>query len=212
MSAASVRLAPRIGYGVLVFLAVGVGLFALRFLTFDPAVAPPELRPNMEGRPLLFVAHTIAGAVAMLVGVWQFLPWTRRTRWHRIAGRIYVGACIVGALAGFAVAWYSTAGIWASIGFAILAVLWLGTTVTAFIFVRRRDYVSHRRWMIRSYALTCAAITLRLIVPIGVVSGYTFYESYIVAAWLCWIINLAAVEVWLAARPQPSRAEILATR
>ena len=66
--------------------------------------------------------------------------------------------------------------------------------------------------MIRSYALTCAAITLRLIVPVGVVLGYSFYEAYIAAAWLCWIINLAAVEIWLATRLQPSRAEVFATR
>lgn len=206
------RLAPRVGYWALVFLAVGVGLFALRFITFDPAVAPPELRPNMEGRTLVFVTHTLAGAVAMLIGIWQFLPRTRRTRWHRIEGRIYVGACVIGALAGFYITWFSTAGIWASVGFAILAVLWFATTLTGFVLARRKDYVAHRRWMIRSYAITCAAITLRLIVPVGVVLGYSFYEAYIAAAWLCWIINLTAVEIWLATRPQPSRAEVLATR
>jgi uncharacterized membrane protein len=203
--------APRVGYWVLAFLAVGVALVAFRFITFDPAVAPPELRPNMEGRTLVFVTHTLAGAVAMIVGIWQFLPRTRRTRWHRIEGRIYVSACVIGALAGFYIAWFSTAGIWASVGFAILAVLWLATTITGFVFARRKDFVSHRRWMIRSYALTAAAITLRLIVPIGVVLGYTFYEAYIAAAWLCWILNLAAVEIWFAMRPQPSRAEVLAT-
>ena len=33
------------------------------------AVAPPELRPNLEGRTLVFVTHTLAGAVAMIVGI-----------------------------------------------------------------------------------------------------------------------------------------------
>ncbi len=206
------RLAPRVGWWLLVFLAVGVGLFGLRFLTFDLAVAPPELAPNMEGRPLAFVAHTTAGAIAMLTGIWQFLPRTRRTAWHRIEGRVYVTACLIGALAGFYIAWYSTAGIWASVGFAILAILWFGATLTGYVMVRRKDYVAHRRWMIRSYALTAAAISLRLIVPIGVVSGFTFYESYIAAAWLCWIVNLVLVETWLATRPQPTRAEVLSTR
>lgn len=206
------RFAPRAGYGLLAFLAIGVGLFALRYLTFDAAVAPPELRPNMEGRPLVFVAHTSAAAVAMLVGIWQFLPATRRTAWHRTAGRIYVTACLTGALAGFYIAWFTTAGPWATAGFAILAVLWFAATLRAFLYARQNDFVSHRRWMIRSYALTCAAISLRLIVPIGVTSGFTFFEAYIAASWLCWIVNLAAVEIWLRTRPQPTRAQVLASR
>ena len=206
------RLLPRIGFGFLVFPAVGVGLVALRFLTFDPAVAPPELRANMEGRTLIFVTHTIAGAIAMLVGIWQFLPRTRRTRWHRIEGRVYVAACLIGAPAGFYIAWFSTAGIFASVGFAILAVLWFGATLTGFIYARQRNYAQHRRWMIRSYALTAAAVTLRLITGIGGALGFSFYEAYIPAAWLCWIVNLALVELWFATRPEKPLAEILATR
>jgi uncharacterized membrane protein len=205
------RWTPRVGYWVLAFLALGVALVAFRFITFDPAVAPPELRANMEGRTLVFVTHTLAGGVAMVVGIWQFLPRTRRTRWHRIEGRIYVTACFIGAPTGFIIAWFTTAGTFAAVGFATLAVLWFGATLTGFIFARRRDYVRHRRWMIRSYALTCAAITLRLITAVGGVLGLGFYSPYIAAAWLCWIVNLALVEIWLATRRQPTLREVLAT-
>ena len=192
------RVVPWLGFGLLAFLAISIGLFSLRFLSFNTAVLAPELRSNMEDRLVIFVTHTAAGALAMLIGLWQFLPITRRSKWHRIEGRVYVGACIVGALSGVYSAWTSAAGMLASVGFAILAVLWFGATVRGYLFARQKNFTMHRRWMIRSYALTSAAITLRLVVPVGIVLGYSFFESYIAAAWLCWIINLVAVETWLA--------------
>jgi uncharacterized membrane protein len=87
------------------------------------------------------------------------MPRTRRSAWHRIEGRVYVGACLIGALAGFYIAFHATAGPWATAGFAILAVLWFGATLTGYLSARRGNFVLHRRWMIRSYALTSAAIT-----------------------------------------------------
>jgi hypothetical protein len=59
--------------------------------------------------------------------------------------------------------------------------------------------------MIRSYALTSAAITLRLITAIGGSVGITFYDAYVFAAWASWIINLALVEAWLAYHYWPRR-------
>jgi hypothetical protein len=63
------------GYTLLIGLALALGVISLRYATFSPAVAPDELRPNM-GAPPIFVAHTLAAAVALLVGVWQFMPRT----------------------------------------------------------------------------------------------------------------------------------------
>ena len=120
------RFASLAGYALLIVLALAIGVVSLRYATFNPAVAPDELRPNMEAHPPIFVAHTLAAAVALLVGVWQFMPRTRRTAWHRIEGRVYVGACLIGAIAGFYIAFHTTAGPWATAGFAILAVLWFG--------------------------------------------------------------------------------------
>ena len=57
----------------------------------------------------------------------------------------------------------------------------------------------HRRWMIRSYALTAAAITLRLYLPLLSHLGIPFDMSYPVVAWLCWVPNLLFAE-WLCRR------------
>ena len=59
--------------------------------------------------------------------------------------------------------------------------------------------------MVRSYALTSAAITLRIITAVGGAVGVTFYDAYVFAAWASWIINLAVVETWLAYYDRPRR-------
>ena len=65
-------------------------------------------------------------------------------------------------------------------------------------FILRGDASRHRRWMIRSYALTAAAITLRIYLPLIFVFHWSF-------AWLCWIPNALAIEVYLRFVPTPSR-------
>jgi hypothetical protein len=61
---------------------------------------------------------------------------------------------------------------------------------------RAGDYVSHRAWMIRSYALCLAAVTLRLYLPLFGLAGLPFEVAYPAIAWLCWVPNLVVAE-WL---------------
>ena len=72
-------------------------------------------------------------------------------------------------------------------------------------FILRGDAIRHRRWMIRSYALTAAAITLRIYLPLSVAFHWPFSLAYPAIAWLCWIPNALAVEVYLRFVPTPSR-------
>jgi hypothetical protein len=60
--------------------------------------------------------------------------------------------------------------------------------------------------MIRSFALTFAAVTLRLYIPASEALGLAFEPAYLAIAFLCWVPNLAAAELDLAAtRPAASR-------
>jgi hypothetical protein len=183
-------------WAVLAISAVAVGVISLRYLSFDPELAPPDLRPNLDARPFFFYGHAVIASLALLIGVWQFLPATRRGRYHRWAGRLYLVCVVPASIAGFIIALYTEMGPEAGVGFAILAVLWLSTTLMAYARIRAKDYASHRVWMIRSYALACAAITLRIILPVGQAAGASFHDSYVIAAWGSWIINLAIAE-WI---------------
>jgi hypothetical protein len=69
--------------------------------------------------------------------------------------------------------------------------------------IRARDQQAHRAWMLRSYALTLAAVTLRLYIPIGVASGLAFESVYPTVAWACWVPNLMLVEWWILPRHRP---------
>jgi hypothetical protein len=54
--------------------------------------------------------------------------------------------------------------------------------------------------MIRSFALTFAAVTLRLYIPAAMIAGFDFVPAYQWIAWLAWVPNLAIAEAWIASR------------
>jgi hypothetical protein len=88
-------------------------------------------------------------------------------------------------------------------GFGMLAVLWLTTVVLAVTRARQGKIARHREWMIRSYALTLAAFSLRMILTVhGVLEASevitTPYVSvYQATAWLCWVPNLLIAEWYI---------------
>jgi len=79
-------------------------------------------------------------------------------------------------------------------GFASLAVLWLYTGFRACVSIRKGAVVDHNKWMLRNFALTFAAVTLRIYLPISMLIGLEFSATYPVIAWLCWVPNIAFVE------------------
>ena len=51
--------------------------------------------------------------------------------------------------------------------------------------------------MVRSFALTFAAVTLRLYLGVSGASGVPFAVAYPLIAWACWVPNLVVAELWL---------------
>lgn len=184
------------GWGVAVFLSVGIALFSYRYVVqFAPLST--EIAANLFARPWLTL-HAGGAATALLLGGFQFLPAVRRRRTlHRWIGRVYATGCIVGGCAGFALAFGTTSGPIAGLGFGLLAPIWIYCTGQGWLTARARRFDEHRRWMIRSFALTFAAVTLRLYLPLGVMAGLTFHQIYVATAWISWIPNLIAAELYL---------------
>jgi hypothetical protein len=48
--------------------------------------------------------------------------------------------------------------------------------------------------MTRSFALTFAAVTLRIYIPLALAAGVGFADSYPAIAWLCWVPNLVVAQ------------------
>jgi uncharacterized membrane protein len=199
-----------LSWGATTLFSLGVALYGYHYL-LPRVVIPPGVGDNPMARPWLFV-HAGFAATALLLGPTQFLPHLRRAwpRLHRWMGRTYVFACLTGGAAGLILATGTTAGPIASAGFGLLAITWLAVTAQAWRLAMGRRFDEHRRWMFRSFALTLAAVTLRIYLPLVAVSQLPFLESYRAISFLCWVPNLVLAELYLMRgrlRPaEPARA------
>jgi len=191
----------KIGWVIMTFLAMGVALYAGLALVM-PGARTPFVQNLFSTLPVAVSLHLVGGLVAIVVGAFQvnsrlrsrFLPA------HRWLGRLYLAAVIVSASAGFVLALDSDGGLVAHFGFGMMAVCWFFTTVNAYRHVRAGDTITHREWMLRSYALTLAAVTLRIYLPLFAIAGYDFDVSYPVISWIAWVPNLLIVEWFILAR------------
>jgi len=153
--------------------------------------------------------HIAGGIGALLAGPWQFSERlrSRAINLHRWLGRFYLLEVALGSIAGFAMATVSEEGLPTHLGFAALAVLWFFTGLQAYRKVRAGNISAHRQWMIRNFALTFAAVTLRNWMPLMLfVLHWPFRPTYIIVSWLCWVPNLLVAE-WLVRRVHLIRLE-----
>ena len=197
----------RLPFAVMLLLSLLVAVFSFRFLMPEPPVASPDVLGNAFANPFLPM-HAGLAALALLLGPFQFIGRRdgRRARWHRMTGAVYVAACLISAPAGLMLALGTTAGPIATAGFGLLAVAWFYTTGQGLLSVLGGRYAEHRRWMIRSFALTLAAVTLRLYLPIAPLTGHEFMPAYVAISWLCWVPNLILAELFFVPRRAVSPA------
>ncbi|MFK7887534.1 MAG: DUF2306 domain-containing protein [Gammaproteobacteria bacterium] len=152
--------------------------------------------------------HFFYGALALVLTPVQISGAVRR-RWprvHRLTGLVYLMAVAIAGVCALRLAPTALHGTVTRIGFLILGSLWLLVTAYAWQRILVRDFEGHARWMYRSIALTSSAITLRIMLGLGVpLAGLPMSTVYPVAAWGCWLINLALCE-WLLRRPSGRRS------
>jgi uncharacterized membrane protein len=179
------------------FLSVAVAFVSYRYLGAAEDV-PSEIQANRFFTPWLAI-HAAGAATALLLGPAQFMPRLRMRyrRVHRWSGRVYVLGCVVGALSGLLLAAGASTGALTSAGFGALAIAWLATTSLAWYRAVQGRIVEHRMWMIRSFALTLAAVTLRLYLPMAEILQLPEMASYQAISFLCWMPNLVIAEVYL---------------
>ena len=188
-------LSRRIGWGFMTFLSLAIVLVVSRYFTWNPDMFFPQQRDVYLANKAGILGHIAGGSIALTLGPFQFLSGLR-TRWpqvHRWLGRVYLFGVILGGLAGLYMSTYAYAGIAATLGFAALAIVWLGSGFMAYTTIRAGNKVAHQQWMIRNFALTFAAVTLRIQMPFlamlfGEVTGYE------IVAWSCWLPNLLIME------------------
>jgi hypothetical protein len=91
------------------------------------------------------------------------------------------------------------------VAFGLLALTWLLTSGFAFMRAMQRRFDAHREWMIRSYSLTFAAVTVRLVgLPFLVLTRDPVVA--ITCTFWSWVLNLAVSE-WVIRSERTSAAD-----
>lgn len=190
----------RIPFYLMAGLSLLAALGSWRFLGLGLDLSFPGFEDHLTARRAVFLVHVTFAPVALAFGVLQFLPSlrARRPALHRWNGRLYAGCVLVSGIAGFWLGLFAPGGLIAGSGFMMLAALWIASTGKAVLHARRRAFAAHRVWMIRSFALTFAGVTLRLYLAGYMLSDVSYVDASPVLGWLCWVPNLLLVEWWLA--------------
>lgn len=197
-------------YVVLLLLAAPLSINALSYLNLDSEYGFLRLKKDAIATGWYlpaYYAHVLIAAIILLIGFFQVHP-TVGLRWrktHRMLGRIYVGGILFfSAPGGLVMSMFINRGPVVQTSFVLQCSLWFIFTWLAYVRIRHGDIQAHRQWMLRSFALTLAAITLRVYVFLGSWSfDLAHPTAYATIAWLSWVPNLLVCELYLRASNRP---------
>lgn len=177
---------------------VFVGAVAVPYF-LSSSYGPPEYAPR-RGWLLL---HITGGIIALLTGpvqLWLGLA-DKGMAWHRRMGVGYITGVGIGSVGAFYLATHTDFGWLFGAGLFGLGVAWVTTTGLAFLAIKRSLIDQHKEWMIRSYVVTFAFVTFRIIQPVLQANHIgTPQEDLAAAAWACWAVPLLITELILQGR------------
>ncbi len=166
--------------------------------TFYNDSFPENLAIKVELMPLIFPLHMFTGALALIL-----LPiayWLRRkSRWHKIIGRIAAIDVVIAGVTAFPVALVAPITFWSALGFSAQALLWLIFLALGIYFIRNRQMAAHRACMLMMMATTAGALVFRISHALWSNYGSTLYfeEFYIINSWAAWLLPLIGCAIFL---------------
>lgn len=177
-------------------------LITLQYVPIKLDVAFLRIKPDEISQlhyQIAFFSHVYSSIFVLILGIFQFSAFirTQYTHLHKAIGKFYIALILfLAGPSGLVMGYYANGGLLAKISFCLLAVLWIVFTYKAYKHAINKNWEKHKNFMFRSYALTLSAISLRLFKWIIV----TLFElppmdTYIIVAWLGWVLNLVIVEL-----------------
>lgn len=186
-------------YGFFAFLLLKI---SLQYIPYNTDVAFLRIKQDVIDIPfykLAFFIHVYTAIFVLPAGFTQFSVYIRRnfTLLHKYTGWIYaVTVILLAGPSGFYMGLFANGGLVSQVSFCLLAVLWIYFTFMAILKAVQGDFKSHREFLIRSFALTLSAITLRawkyIIVLLFQPKPMDVYQ---LVAWLGWIPNIILAEL-----------------
>ncbi len=146
-----------------------------------------------------FYIHITSSVLAILGGIFQFFQKILRgyPKVHIFVGKIYVASILLlAAPSGLILAVFANGGLPAKVGFALQCLVWWGLTYAAWQAIMEKNWEKHAELMIRSYAVTLAAMSLRTESYALVYFWETKpMETYLTVTWLSWVGNFFIAEL-----------------
>lgn len=151
------------------YVVLNLTLAWLRWGHLDPnmgsqarAAAHIQLSPTQHPWyfPMLGM-HVFCSSIALALAAVQIWPGLRPRypKLHRVSGRVYVFAGVLpAAFFALVVEVFWPFSVATMISQVTLALAWAGCTVYGYVLRRRGEVVEHRRWMLRSFGLTCVVL------------------------------------------------------
>jgi len=183
-------------------------LTILQYASFNEDVGFLQFKQEYIGNHVwktAFYVHVFSSIFTLCAGFTQFSTYVLKNyqKLHRVIGRLYVyDILIVNFPAAMIMAFYANGHLPSKIAFVILDCFWFWFTYKAVIAIKSNDVKKHRRFMLRSYALTFSAITLR---TWKIILSHSFtidpLSLYMIDAWMGFVPNLLFAE-WLIQKKQ----------
>ncbi|MFI5906930.1 DUF2306 domain-containing protein [Dactylosporangium sp. NPDC051541] len=190
------------GLILLAFVPSIAGAFRVAQLT--GGVERTAANARFVDMPAPVIVHIFGAIIYAILGALQFAPnfRARHRRFHRVSGRLVAAAGVAVALSGL---WMTTFyDLPASDNIVVnvtrygIGVYMLAAIALGFVAIRRRDFHTHKAWMIRAYAIAMGAgtqaITSIPLLPVDVHSPA--YPGWRAVAMLAgWGINALVAEI-----------------
>lgn len=161
-------------------------------------VSGPYYFRRLTSEPWMLWLHLWASGMALLVGWLNLLSGSGAGPgvWHRRLGWLYCAGVALGITGGlFLMPHVQHGGGLARFGLGYGLLLWAGCTAAMLVSARRRQLEQHRRWALRSYAISFSGITLRLLLESGLALKLPLTTVYATATCACFLLNLLVVEM-----------------
>jgi uncharacterized membrane protein len=158
-----------------------------------------------------FISHIIFASASLWLGPLQF--WgvirNRYTRFHRISGRVFVVCSLLAGLAALKLSLvYGTKCPGCSLSLLVLSSAWILFTLLGFAAILRRKFETHKHFMMRSYTCALAFVTIRVMTVLPMAQWFPSIpagELRVTSEWLCWVVPLLFVEIFLIGLPSIRR-------
>jgi uncharacterized membrane protein len=204
----------KVVWGAVIFLAfLGVAVASRRAVVLlrlgaltssrNPAA---DLDEHFAKRRTITLLHVIPGALFMVLGPLQFIGGLRRRHpeVHRWSGRVFLTASAIIGVTGLTMAAGKTIGGWdEKSAIFLFGSFFLFALGKALWHAMRREFLTHREWMIRGYGVGLAVATIRPIMGIffatAIVRGHTPHPQnfFGTAFWIGFTLQAIVAEIWI---------------